>query len=97
MSFSFSLAAILFLSVLSPLVQPRYLEPIRTVQLNMRDQIARTSDNCFPALGFTMPLHVPTTLDNWWCPYDVKYAFVGFSYEVTECMSEGSIIHVKQN
>ena len=97
MSLSFPLAVILFLTVLSPLVQPHYLEPTRSVQLNARDEIARTSGDCFPALGFTMPPHVPTTLDGWWCPYDVEYAFVGFSYEVTECMSEGIIICLKQH
>ncbi|EDR04017.1 uncharacterized protein LACBIDRAFT_320159 [Laccaria bicolor S238N-H82] len=34
-----------------------------------------------------MPSTVPTTLDNWWCDYSSEYAFVGFSYEVTDCQS----------
>ena len=43
--------------------------------------------NCFPGLGFTMPSKIPSSLDNWWCPYDQEYAFVGFSYEITACRS----------
>jgi hypothetical protein len=42
--------------------------------------------NCFPAIGFTMPDEVPSTLSNWWCDYSTEYAFMGFSYEVTACM-----------
>ncbi|KAF8645871.1 hypothetical protein AX16_007529 [Volvariella volvacea WC 439] len=43
--------------------------------------------NCFPAIGFTMPSSVPSSLDNWWCDYSTEYAFVGFSYEITACQS----------
>jgi hypothetical protein len=42
---------------------------------------------CFPALSFQMPSSVPDSLDNWWCPMDIEYGFVGFSYEITACSS----------
>ncbi|KAF8071577.1 glycoside hydrolase superfamily [Lyophyllum atratum] len=34
-----------------------------------------------------MPSAVPSSLTNWWCDTSTEYAFVGFSYEVTECQS----------
>jgi len=40
---------------------------------------------CFPALGFQMPATVPNSLDGWWCDSSTEYAFVGFSYEITQC------------
>jgi len=40
---------------------------------------------CFPALGFKMPATVPSSLDGWWCDSSTEYAFVGFSYEITQC------------
>jgi len=45
--------------------------------------------HCFPALGFEMPRHLPhdSELKNWWCDAETEYAFLGFSYEVTACMS----------
>uniref|UniRef100_A0A0W0F7G8 Putative B-(1-6) glucan synthase n=1 Tax=Moniliophthora roreri TaxID=221103 RepID=A0A0W0F7G8_MONRR len=43
--------------------------------------------SCFPALGFQMPSSVPSSLNNWWCPYNQEYAFMGFSYEVSQCQS----------
>lgn len=43
--------------------------------------------SCFPALNFTMPTEVPSSLDEWWCPMDCEHAFLGFSYEVTGCQS----------
>lgn len=79
--------SLVVLSILSPLVYPHYVEPTRTAQLDTRSGMARDHRNCFPALGFTMPATVPTTLDDWWCAYDTEYAFMGFSYEVTECQS----------
>ncbi|TFK27838.1 B-(1-6) glucan synthase [Coprinopsis marcescibilis] len=41
--------------------------------------------NCFPAIGFRMPSSVPSSLSNWWCDYSTEYAFVGISYEITQC------------
>jgi len=43
--------------------------------------------SCFPALGFKMPPEVPpdSEFSSWWCDPADKYAFVGFSYEVTAC------------
>lgn len=41
--------------------------------------------NCFPALGFEKPSNVPSSVEGWWCDPATEYAFVGFSYEVTEC------------
>lgn len=78
--------SIYFLSMLSPLVHPHHMEPFPDPQLNTRGETARTPPNCFPALGFTVPITVPASLNNWWCAYDTEYAFMGFSYEVTECM-----------
>lgn len=46
---------------------------------------AGSPPNCFPALGFTMPSAVPSSTTNWWCDYSTEYAFMGFSYEVSEC------------
>ncbi|RDB25818.1 hypothetical protein Hypma_006299 [Hypsizygus marmoreus] len=63
------------------------MEPTRTVHIDTRRPAANPPPNCFPAIGFTMPSAVPTSLSNWWCAYDTEYAFVGFSYEVTECQS----------
>ncbi|KAF9222678.1 hypothetical protein BS17DRAFT_796486 [Gyrodon lividus] len=52
---------------------------------------APTPLNCFPALGFQMPSSVPDSLDNWWCPMDTDYGFVGFSYEITACQSASQL------
>jgi hypothetical protein len=41
--------------------------------------------NCFPALGFKKPSNVPSSVEGWWCDPATEYAFVGFSYEVSEC------------
>ena len=59
----------------------------RQDRLEYRADFAATSSppNCFPALGFTMPGVVPSSLTNWWCNTNTEYAFMGFSYEVTEC------------
>lgn len=42
--------------------------------------------NCFPAIGFTMPDKIPSSLSDWWCDYSTEYAFMGFSYEISACM-----------
>ncbi|KAJ3841837.1 glycoside hydrolase superfamily [Lentinula raphanica] len=34
-----------------------------------------------------MPSTLPASTDEWWCPMDIEYGFVGFSYEVTACQS----------
>ncbi|KDR78677.1 hypothetical protein GALMADRAFT_1364959 [Galerina marginata CBS 339.88] len=34
-----------------------------------------------------MPASVPSSTTNWWCDYSTEYAFVGISYEVTNCQS----------
>ncbi|KAG5724319.1 hypothetical protein E4T56_gene16071 [Termitomyces sp. T112] len=34
-----------------------------------------------------MPIDVPLSLNEWWCDPHTEYAFVGFSYEVTQCQS----------
>ena len=41
---------------------------------------------CYPALGFQKPIVMPHSNTNWWCDPSTEYAFVGFSYEVTDCM-----------
>jgi len=46
---------------------------------------------CFPAIGFGMPATVPTSLDGWWCNSSTEYAFVGFSYEITQCQSKSQL------
>ena len=50
--------------------------------------------SCFPALGFEMPATVPSSLDDWWCDTSAEYAFVGFSYEITQCEIESSSLLV---
>lgn len=47
--------------------------------------VASADAPCFPALGFKMPATVPSSLDGWWCDSSTEYAFVGFSYEITQC------------
>jgi len=32
-----------------------------------------------------MPRHIPETMRDWWCDMGSEYAFVGISYEVTNC------------
>src|ERR1700760_5004077 len=46
---------------------------------------ASMSTGCFPALGFRMPRNVPGSLSGWWCNQRDEYAFMGFSYAVSEC------------
>jgi len=58
-------------------------QPTGTSYVAITDAVAAPS--CFPALGFTMPSKIPSSLTNWWCSYDKEYAFVGFSYEITSC------------
>ena len=41
--------------------------------------------NCFPALGFKKSSNVPSSVEGWWCDPATEYAFVGFSYEVSDC------------
>ena len=80
------LVSLWLLFTLSPLAYSYYSpEPTRIVQLDPDNRAARDPPNCFPALGFAKPSTVPTSLNNWWCAYDTEYAFMGFSYEVTEC------------
>ncbi|KAJ3562847.1 hypothetical protein NP233_g9320 [Leucocoprinus birnbaumii] len=49
--------------------------------------ISLRGSDCFPALGFKMPKEPPSSLNGWWCSMSSEYAFVGFSYEVSECQS----------
>lgn len=51
--------------------------------------------NCFPAIGFTMPSKVPSSLANWWCPTNTEYAFVGFSYEITPCNVFAALLGIR--
>ncbi|KAG6850115.1 hypothetical protein H0H93_001036 [Arthromyces matolae] len=64
-------------------------ESTRTVVVEAltHNKHSKALPGCFPALGFKMPVKVPSSLDNWWCDPSEEYAFVGFSYEVTECQS----------
>ncbi|KAH8108085.1 glycoside hydrolase family 17 protein [Cristinia sonorae] len=52
-----------------------------------------TAPSCFPAMDFTMPATVPNDSDlaHWWCDPQIEYAFMGFSYEVTECQSAAKL------
>ncbi|KAG6889000.1 hypothetical protein C0995_004468 [Termitomyces sp. Mi166 len=63
---------------------PIAIEPTYTADHDARSP---ASAGCFPALGFTMPSDAPSSLNNWWCDSHTEYAFVGFSYEVTQCQS----------
>ncbi|KIM39249.1 glycoside hydrolase family 17 protein [Hebeloma cylindrosporum] len=38
-----------------------------------------------------MPGSVPSSLTNWWCNTNTEYAFMGFSYEVTDCQSAAQL------
>ncbi|KAJ3978554.1 hypothetical protein F5890DRAFT_1395646, partial [Lentinula detonsa] len=57
------------------------------VQGSIGTRASSTENNCFPALGFTMPPTVPSSNSGWWCDMDTEYGFIGFSYEVTACQS----------
>jgi hypothetical protein len=63
---------------------PYQLGPIVDVGARFEQNKGAATD-CFPAIGFTMPSTVPSSLTNWWCSTASEYAFVGFSYEVTAC------------
>jgi len=45
----------------------------------------------FPELGFKMPSTVPSSLDGWWTDPHTEYAFVGFSYEISNCQSQAQL------
>lgn len=45
----------------------------------------RKKSDCFPSIGFRMPQEPPSSSNGWWCSMDSEYAFVGFSYEVSQC------------
>jgi hypothetical protein len=44
-----------------------------------------TQKPCFPALDFQMPSQLPADNSGWWCDDSTEYAFLGFSYEVSQC------------
>lgn len=48
---------------------------------------SKKAGNCFPSLGFEMPSELPpnSEFSSWWCDPTTEYAFLGFSYEVTDC------------
>lgn len=64
------------------LVSARPADAAPTVDIDVQ---THAPPNCFPAIGFNMPKKTPTSLTNWWCSHDTEYAFVGFSYEITDC------------
>ncbi len=83
----------LFLHLVAPvltglLIGKAAAEPIPVVKGDTENEILSITQppNCFPAIGFTMPDEVPSSLSSWWCDYSIEYAFMGFSYEVTACM-----------
>lgn len=39
----------------------------------------------FPSLGFQVPETVPSSLEGWWADEETEYAFLGFSYDVSQC------------
>ncbi|KAH9481874.1 hypothetical protein JR316_0006404 [Psilocybe cubensis] len=87
-SSSFSVLAVLIINFSK--VNGHPYQPTPTTDLrefNARKELANAPPNCFPAIGFTMPQSVPSSLTNWWCDHSTEYAFVGFSYEVTACQS----------
>lgn len=52
---------------------------------------------CFPSAGFNTPSissgSAPSvSLDNWWCPRNSEYAFMGFSYAVDPCQSKATML-----
>ena len=53
------------------------------------DQVAPNDDglfgSCYPALDFVKPLIMPHNNTHWWCDPSTEYAFMGFSYEITDC------------
>lgn len=60
------------------------------IEVKAKPQPHATS--CFPALNFTMPSTVPSSLDGWWCNATDEHAFLGFSYEVEACKLAQSLI-----
>lgn len=56
--------------------------PLSTGQEDAADH---TLGACFPSLDFVKPFRLPKNNTDWWCDMSTEYAFVGFSYEVTDC------------
>ncbi|CAA7267457.1 unnamed protein product [Cyclocybe aegerita] len=84
----FILAVTVLGSVLLGGAASRQYKPTKTfTEQELVPRKAGGPPNCFPAIGFKMPLHIPHSVANWWCDYDTEYAFMGFSYEVTACQS----------
>ncbi|KAI0743869.1 glycoside hydrolase superfamily [Daedaleopsis nitida] len=52
---------------------------------------AKSAPFCFPSLGFVMPSSLPEDNTNWWCNPATEYAFLGFSYEVSNCQSRSQL------
>ena len=57
---------------------------------------ASANPSCFPALGFEVPATLPSSLDGWWCDSGTEYAFMGFSYEITQCAFYLPCLSVRQ-
>jgi exo-beta-1,3-glucanase (GH17 family) len=45
------------------------------------------ASSCYPALDFQAPSTLPKDTSSWWCDDSTEYAFMGFSYEVSDCQS----------
>ena len=56
--------------------------PLPDAQVNTTEAFGWS---CYPALDFQKPLLMPPNNEHWWCDPSTEYAFVGFSYEVTDC------------
>lgn len=63
---------------------PNHLK-VKTRRQTSESVVDGVLPHCFPAVGFKMPKETPTSLNNWWCNTDTEYAFVGFSYDISEC------------
>lgn len=72
-------------AIIIPCSALRLLKPSGNSTLDERRPVLTSASGCFPGLGFPMPASVPASTSKWWCAPSTEYAFVGFSYEVTDC------------
>ena len=89
---SSALLLTMFWAPLTLLSLPFYTVALPSSPTPSQNVSLSAASSCYPALGFAKPVVLPPNNSNWWCDPGDEYAFVGFSYEVTACSSQPSII-----
>ncbi len=68
-----------------PLDDAEPAHDVDTKSTVLAKSLALPAPLCFPSLGFAMPDKLPADNTEWWCDPATEYAFLGFSYEITDC------------